>query len=244
MLAIDTYNNAIIAGAALLLLAGTIVLVIGLLLRSARNPEASPADVSRHPRRRWIVATGCVMLCLSLAMMAAGSFHETSTDASSSPASSTTTYRPSSPKIAPPEPLAALNIGDCVSIGGTTGLPIPGDCNSLTTNYRLVQKMTSKERCTDILVKTEFTRSNAAGVVTVPTLCFAFDWRAGMCYDRTNIEEPNKVDCSTTGPNIVHVTAVFTDTLSDDNCPRDENGYRATTWDKRRLVVCMLNPPN
>lgn len=245
MLAIDNYDNALIAGTAFLLIAGTIVVVIGLLLRSARDPEAPPVEVNRHPRRRWIVAAGCVLLCLGLALIAVGSFHETSTDASSSAASATTKNRPPPRTTAPPpEPLAALDIGDCVTIQGAAGSPIPGDCNSLTTNYRLVQKMTSNERCTDILVKAEYTQSNKEGIVTVPTLCFAFDWRAGMCYDRTNFEEPIKVDCSTTGPNVVHVTAVFTDTLSADNCPRDEDGYRATTWDKRRLVVCLLNPPN
>ncbi len=116
-----------------------------------------------------------------------------------------------------------------IHVGGSTftqpdiGSPIPGDCNSLTTNYRLVQKMTSNERCTDVLVKTEYTQSNREGIVTVPTLCFAFDWRAGMCYDRTNIDEPIQVACSTTGPNVVHVTTVFTDTLSGTT-------VRATKW--------------
>lgn len=257
MLAIDNYDNALIAGTAFLLLAGTIVVVIGLLLRSARDPEAPPVEVNRHPRRRWIVAAGFALIGIGSTLLVAGSFHEISTDASSSTVSSTTKAQPSSPKIAPrPDPLAALNIGDCVTMkppkvfhSGTmtttfpTEPPIPGDCSSSTTNYRLVQKMPSNEPCTDNQVWTQFSKSKD-GVVTVPTLCFVFDWRAGNCYDKTNLQEPLQVDCSTTGSNIVHVSAVFTDTLSDDNCPRNENGFQSTTWDTRRLVVCMLNPPN
>lgn len=154
-----------------------------------------------------------------------------------------------SAKPAAPDPLAALRVGDCVEVpmdqvadpktGEPTweaGSPAPADCDSLDANYRVVQ--TGPGECTGNLYKLETSRHDKSGNL-IYHLCLAFDWRVGVCYDATQMDEPLKVDCTTPGPHIVQVTAVLLDTTEGGGCPRDGQGAVWVVWEKRVMTVCF-----
>ncbi|QLY29690.1 LppU/SCO3897 family protein [Nocardia huaxiensis] len=154
-----------------------------------------------------------------------------------------------SAKPAAPDPLAALRVGDCVEVpmdqttdpktGQPTwraGSPAVADCDSLDANYRVVQ--TGAGECTGNLYKLETSRHDKSGNL-IYHLCLAYDWRVGVCYDTTQMDEPLKVDCGTAGAHIVQVTAVLEDTREGAGCPRDGQGAVWVVWDKRALTVCF-----
>ncbi|WP_067827628.1 hypothetical protein [Nocardia inohanensis] len=153
-----------------------------------------------------------------------------------------------SAKPAPPDPLSLLQVGDCVSVpmerttdatGAPTwkaGTPEPADCDALEANYRIEQ--TGPAACTGNLYKLESSRKDRSGKL-VYHLCMAFDWRVGVCYDTTHMDEPSKVDCATPGAHHVQATAVLLDTVDGSRCPRDGRGAVWVVWDKRRMTVCF-----
>ncbi|MEV6768310.1 hypothetical protein AB0N05_06700 [Nocardia sp. NPDC051030] len=160
---------------------------------------------------------------------------------------------PTTTKTAAPDPMSLLKVGDCVEVpmeqatgpdGKPTskpGSPSPADCNSLDANYRVLQN--SPEACTGNLYKLETSRHDKAGKL-IYHLCLAFDWRVGFCYDTATMDEPSKVDCTTSGQHIVQVTGVLEDTTDGARCPRDGNGAVWVTWDKRHMTVCFRGSDN
>ncbi|NNH72231.1 hypothetical protein HLB23_20610 [Nocardia uniformis] len=136
-----------------------------------------------------------------------------------------------------PDPLTLLVPGDCVALSpDPTESPEPAECTSFEANYRVLQ--TGPEACTGPLFKVETSRRDRSGKYLYH-LCLAFDWRAEMCYDTADMDEPTKVDCSTPGQHVVMVTAVLLDTLDGSQCPTDHNGAVAVTWEKRQMTVCF-----
>ncbi|MFJ4650114.1 hypothetical protein ACIP5Y_02450 [Nocardia sp. NPDC088792] len=147
-----------------------------------------------------------------------------------------------------PDPIAQLKVGDCVEVpmepstdksGAPTwqpGAPAPADCTTLDANYRVVQ--TDPGPCTDPLYRLETSHHDRAGKLAYH-LCLAFDWRTGVCYDTTHLDEPSKVDCGTRGDHIVQATAVLENTTDGNGCPRDGRGAVWVVWDKMRLTVCF-----
>lgn len=153
------------------------------------------------------------------------------------PAVAPTTTAPATTVKTEPDPLTLLKPGDCVALPPSpTDPPEPAECTSFEANYRVLQ--TGPEACTGPLYKVEASRKDRAGNY-IYHLCLAFDWRAEMCYDTTDMDEPTKVDCSTPGQHVVMVTAVLLDTLDGSQCPTDNNGAVAVTWDKRQMTVCF-----
>ncbi|MGW4245159.1 LppU/SCO3897 family protein [Nocardia sp. NPDC004722] len=152
-----------------------------------------------------------------------------------------------------PDPMAALKVGDCVEVpieqartasGDPTwraGTPEPSDCGSVDANYRVLQ--IGPGPCTDPLYTLESAPHDKSGKVRYH-LCLTFDWRAGVCYDTTNMDVPSKVDCATTGEHIVQATAVFANSTSGAGCPRDHRGAVWVVWNKLQLTVCFRGSDN
>lgn len=153
------------------------------------------------------------------------------------PAVAPSTTAPATTTKAEPDPLTLLQPGDCVSLPpGPEEVPEPAECTSFEANYRVLQ--TGPAACTGPLYKVEASRKDRSGNL-VYHLCLAFDWRVGMCYDTANMDEPTKVDCGTPGEHVVKVTAVLLDSADGSQCPTDQHGAVAVTWDKRRMTVCF-----
>ncbi|MBF6134645.1 hypothetical protein IU501_16745 [Nocardia otitidiscaviarum] len=153
------------------------------------------------------------------------------------PATAPVPTTPGTTTVIEPDPLTLLRPGDCVALPpDETDPPEPVECTSLAANYRVLQ--TGPEPCTGPLYKVEASSRDRAGNYNYH-LCLAYDWRAGMCYETTDMNDPVKVDCATPGPHVVQVTAVFENSLDGTRCPTDQNGAVAITWDKRMLTVCF-----
>ncbi|GAB0104239.1 hypothetical protein JMUB6875_32130 [Nocardia sp. JMUB6875] len=151
------------------------------------------------------------------------------------------------------DPMAALKPGDCAEVpiqsardasGAPTwkaGTPEPSDCRSIDANYRVLQN--GPEPCAGPLYTLESAPKDKTGKVRYH-LCLTFDWRAGVCYDTTNMDVPSKVDCATTGDHIVQATAVFENSTSGAGCPRDGRGAVWVVWSKLELTVCFRGADN
>ncbi|MEU2252384.1 hypothetical protein [Nocardia xishanensis] len=134
-----------------------------------------------------------------------------------------------------------MAIGECAALQspgapGTPARPVARPekvpCEWIGSVYRLVQYGS----CTEPRVNVKQTQRDSTGRL-VYHYCFAYDWQAGTCYDVADWSEPLRVDCGT--PGSVMVTAVFHEITPVRNCPLDQNGATARTWDKRNLTICM-----
>ncbi|AYF77273.1 hypothetical protein D7D52_29495 [Nocardia yunnanensis] len=161
--------------------------------------------------------------------------------------------QPTATKPPAPDPMAALKAGDCVEVpiqqahdasGAPTwkaGTPEPSDCNTVDANYRVLQM--GPDPCGGPLYTLESAPKDKTGKARYH-LCLTFDWRAGVCYDTTNMDVPQKVDCGTPGEHVVQATAVFENSTSGAGCPRDGRGAVWVVWSKLQLTVCFRGGDN
>ncbi|WP_431971647.1 hypothetical protein [Nocardia sp. bgisy134] len=210
------------------------------------GPALDPAGPAPTPPKRGRAVALGFLLGMVLCLVVVGAFFlgaRTSDEPAGAAGTTTSTARTTTapPTTTTPDPLAGMAIGECAALQspgapGTPARPIARPekvpCESLGSVYRLVQY----GPCTEPRVSVQQTQRDSTGRL-VYHYCFAYDWQAGTCYDASDWSEPLRVDCGT--PGSIMVTAVFHEITPVQNCPLDENGASARTWDKRNLTLCM-----
>ena len=109
----------------------------------------------------------------------------------------------------------------------------PATCGS-TANYRVIAKAATQDGCVSDVDATyyETRRGTEQGA-----LCLNVDFVVGGCFDLTP-KQKHRVTCGTTGPKVVRVTGIKTNTVDKSLCPD-----ATFTYDTQRMVVCLTPQP-
>ncbi|MGV8875640.1 MAG: LppU family putative lipoprotein [Rhodococcus sp. (in: high G+C Gram-positive bacteria)] len=129
----------------------------------------------------------------------------------------------------------AVEIGECVSLGGTVDEASIANatCGSAESNYVVFAKTPTSAECPadadQYYYETYFDIEQGA-------LCLDIDWVVGGCMDLVG-EFAQRVDCATPGSDTRRVVTILQDSSSVDDCPDPaQYGFEK---DSRNFVVCV-----
>ncbi|CCQ13872.1 putative uncharacterized protein [Rhodococcus sp. AW25M09] len=128
-----------------------------------------------------------------------------------------------------------VEIGDCVSLGGTVdeATIANANCGSPQSNYVVFAKTPTSAECPadadQYYYETYFDIEQGA-------LCLDIDWIVGGCMDLVG-EFAQRVDCATPGADTRRVVTILEGSSSVDDCPDPaQYGFEK---DSRNFVVCV-----
>lgn len=123
--------------------------------------------------------------------------------------------------------------GDCVALGGAVDDATidNADCGSRTSNYKVVDVVTSSDECSGDIDQTYF---ETRGGVETGALCLDIDWKVGECMDLGG-EDPQRIDCSATAILGEKVSEILIGTSDVNECSSSDAGY---VYEERNFVVC------